>query len=540
MSDSTSNTSVNNKPYPTHFDVVVIGTGFSGLLCAAYLKEADITDIRIFEMTSSVGGVWSNGGVGSYPGAACDIQAYTYLPFLDRTGFIPSKKYVSQAEISNYAEMLTDYIGVRDKIRFSRKVTKLCYIGDSSGDVEKAWEITTENTHSGEPTEVVTCAHVVTANGPLSSPRLPEIPGMEKFKGESFHTARWNKSASLKGKKVGVVGTGASAAQVITAIVDDVESLHVFQRTPTWCVRRNDEPTPPEMIEQFKAGGYSESLRRVDWQGEDPVEPDAAAVFSFDTLHNEVENKAICDRIAARLRSEVNDKAIADKLTPDYPFFCKRALFIDDYYTTFNKPHVTLVDDNGGVVAVNESGLEIARGETFDLDVIIYATGFDSNFIPFLIEGKNGISLADKFGANEENNFQMVRPHSLWGIHVDEMPNLYMMIGPQSLNPVTNVTLLCEAQSKYIAGLLKQMKADKQHQVEPAKEAVAAWTDLCEASSEGKVWLRCNNWYMKTTKTDEAKGRQRSSGMWMGNYTDYLTHVLGEAGGPREKLLRFS
>lgn len=545
MSDSTSNTSVNhtsvnNKPYPTHFDVVVIGTGFSGLLCAAYLKEADITNIRIFEMTPSVGGVWSNGGVGSYPGAACDIQAYTYLPFLDRTGFIPSKKYVSQAEISNYAEMLTDYIGVRDKIRFSRKVTKLCYIGDSSGDVEKAWEITTENTHSGEPTEVVTCAHVVTANGPLSSPRLPEIPGMEKFKGESFHTARWNKSASLKGKKVGVVGTGASAAQVITAIVDDVESLHVFQRTPTWCVRRNDEPTPPEMIEQFKAGGYSESLRRVDWQGEDPVESDAAAVFSFDTLHNEVENKAICDRIAARLRSEVNDKAIADKLTPDYPFFCKRALFIDDYYTTFNKPHVTLVDDNGGVVAVNETGLEIARGETFDLDVIIYATGFDSNFIPFPIEGKNGVSLADKFGANEKNNFQMVRPHSLWGIHVDEMPNFYMMIGPQSLNPVTNVTLLCEAQSKYIAGLLKKMKVDKQYQVEPAREAVAAWTDLCEASSEGKVWLRCNNWYMKSTKTDEAKGRQQSSAMWMGNYTDYLTHVLGEAGGPREKLLRFS
>jgi len=545
MSDSTSNTSVNhtsvnNKPYPTHFDVVVIGTGFSGLLCAAYLKEADITNIRIFEMTPSVGGVWSNGGVGSYPGAACDIQAYTYLPFLDRTGFIPSKKYVSQAEISNYAEMLTDYIGVRDKIRFSRKVTKLCYIGDSSGDVEKAWEITTENTHSGEPTEVVTCAHVVTANGPLSSPRLPEIPGMEKFKGESFHTARWNKSASLKGKKVGVVGTGASAAQVITAIVDDVESLHVFQRTPTWCVRRNDEPTPPEMIEQFKAGGYSESLRRVDWQGEDPVESDAAAVFSFDTLHNEVENKAICDRIAARLRSEVNDKAIADKLTPDYPFFCKRALFIDDYYTTFNKPHVTLVDDNGGVVAVSETGLEIARGETFDLDVIIYATGFDSNFIPFPIEGKNGVSLADKFGANEKNNFQMVRPHSLWGIHVDEMPNFYMMIGPQSLNPVTNVTLLCEAQSKYIAGLLKKMKVDKQYQVEPAREAVAAWTDLCEASSEGKVWLRCNNWYMKSTKTDEAKGRQQSSAMWMGNYTDYLTHVLGEAGGPREKLLRFS
>ena len=550
MSDSTSSTpssgtsissgSIDHKSDPTHFDVVVVGTGFSGLLCAAFLQEADITDICIFEMTPSVGGVWSNGGVGAYPGAACDVPAYTYLPFLDRTGFIPSKKYVSQSEISSYAEMLTDYIGVRDKIHFSRKVTKLSYIGDSSGDVAKVWQITTENTATGELADIVTCAHVVTANGPLSSPRLPEIPGMDKFKGESFHTARWDKSASLKGKKVGVIGTGASAAQVITAIVDDVESLHVFQRTATWCLPRNDEPTPPEMIEQFKAGGYSESLRRVDWKGEEPVDPDAAVAFSFDSLHDEVQNKAICDMIEVGLRSAVKDQEIADKLTPDYPFFCKRALFIDDYYTTFNKPHVTLIDDNGGVVAVNETGLEIARGETFDLDVIIYATGFDSNFIPFLIEGKNGISLADKFGANADNNYQMVRPHSLWGIHVDEMPNFYMMIGPQSLNPVTNVTLLCEEQSKYIAALVKQMKADKKSQVEPTKQAVEAWTDLCEASSAGKVWLRCNNWYMKSTKTDAAKGRERSSGMWMGNYADYLKHVLGNEGGPKEKLLQFS
>tara|TARA_R110002073_G_scaffold47089_10_gene128057 strand:+ start:1611 stop:3188 length:1578 start_codon:yes stop_codon:yes gene_type:complete len=521
----------------THFDVVIVGTGFSGLLCGAYLKEAGTTNIRIFEMTPSVGGVWSNGGVGAYPGAACDVPAYTYLPFLDRTGFIPSKKYVSQTEISNYAEMLTDFIGIRDTIRFSRKVTRLRFIGDSSGDPNQLWEVTTEDATTGKIADVVTCNHVVTANGPLSSPRLPEIPGMDSFKGESFHTARWDKKASLKGKRVGVIGTGASAAQVITAIVDDVESLHVFQRTPTWCLPRDDEPTPPEMIEQFKAGGYSESLRKVDWRDE-PAELEAVA-FSFDDLHDVDKNKAICDMIEARLRSEVDDPKIADLLTPDYPFFCKRALFIDDYYTTFNKPNVTLVNDNGGVVGINETGLEIARGETFDLDVIIYATGFDSNFIPFTIEGRNGVSLADKFGANEANNYQMIRPHSLWGMHVDDMPNFYMMIGPQSLNPVTNVTLLCEEQSKYIADLVTEMKEKGQHQVEPTREAVESWTALCESSSEGKVWLRCNNWYMKTTKTDAAKGRDRSSGMWMGNYIDYLKHVLGGAGGSREALLRF-
>jgi len=516
-----------------HFDVVIVGSGFSGLLCASYLTEAGIDSVRVFEMTPSVGGVWSNGGVGAYPGAACDVPAYTYLPFLDRTGFIPSKKYVSQPEISGYAELLVDHTGIRDKIRFSRKVVDMTYIGDQ----QKVWQVTTIDTATGAPTEIVTCTHIVTANGPLSSPRLPEIPGMADFKGESFHTAKWDQSAVLKGKRVGVVGTGASAAQVITSIADEVESLTVFQRTATWCLLRDDEPTPPELAEKFRAGGYGETLRYVDWKGELPP---AEVAFSFEDLHDETKNAAICAQITARLNSEVDDPEIAKLLTPDYPFFCKRALFIDDYYSTFNKPNVTLVNDNGGVVGVNETGLQIASGDTFDLDVIIYATGFDSNFIPFRIAGRNGTTLADKFGANEANNFQMTTPHSLWGVHVDEMPNLYMMIGPQSLNPVTNVTLLCEQQSQYITDLIKKMQAAGHTEVEPTTQAVGAWTDLCNSTSEGKVWLRCNNWYMKTTKTDAKAGREVSAGMWMASYADYLQHVLGEKGGSQDELLQFS
>ncbi len=227
-------------------------------------------------------------------------------------------------------------------------------------------------------------------------------------------------------------------------------------------------------------------------------------------------------------------------MTPDYPFFCKRALFIDDYYTTFNKPQVTLVDDPGGVVGVDESGITIERGDHFELDVIIYATGFDNGLIPFPIHGRNGVSLADKFGANEKNNFQMTRPHSLWGIHVDEMPNLHMMIGPQSLNPVTNVTLLCEQQAKYITDLVVKMRDAGHTEVEPSKQAVEAWTGLCADSAEGKVWLRCNNWYLKTTKTDAAAGRERSTGMWMESYDEYLHHVLGGKGGTQEELMQFS
>lgn len=518
--------------YP-HHKVVVVGAGFSGLLCTSYLKEVGIEDVCLFEKNTSVGGVWSYGGVGAYPGAACDVPAYTYLPFLDRTGFIPSKKYVSQQEIASYAELLTDHCGIRDKLHFDRKVVELRCINDG----ERIWQVTTEDAHTGEPAEVVTCQHVVTANGPLSSPRLPEVAGMADFRGESFHTAQWDASADLKGKRVGVIGTGASAAQVITAICDDVEQLTVFQRTPTWCLPRDDEPTPPEMIEKFKAGGYSEELRYVDWKGELPP---AEVAFTFDDLHDEQRNAAICEGIATRIKQDVKDPELVEKLTPDYPFFCKRALFIDDYYTTYNKPNVTLVDDPGGVVRITESGVQIARGDTFDVDVIIYATGFDSNFIPFPIVGRNGVTLGDKFGANEANKFQMTRPHSLWGLHVDEMPNFYMMIGPQSLNPVTNVTLLCEEQSKYISALVARMTADGTTTVEPTQDAVERWTSLCEASSEGKVWLRCNNWYMKSTKSDAAAGRELSAGMWMASYADYLKHVLGNEGGKPEELLNFA
>jgi cation diffusion facilitator CzcD-associated flavoprotein CzcO len=519
---------------PTNpYDVVIIGTGFSGLLCSIYLREAGIENFCILEKNYCVGGVWSHGGVGSYPGAACDVPAYTYLPFLDRTGFIPSKKYVSQTEISEYAEMLTDHGGVRDKIHFSRQVIRVEYLGDHPA----TWQVTAVDPDINEVIEVITCQHVVAANGPLSTPRMPEFPGLENFRGESFHTAQWDRRASLKGKRVGVVGTGASAAQVITTIVDDVEELTVFQRTPTWALPREDEPTPPEITEKFKAGGYGEELRQVDWKGELPPDPDA--LFTFEDLHDVDKNAHICKAIEAGIKQQVKDPELAKKLTPDYPFFCKRVLFIDDYYTTFNKSHVTLVADPGGVVEVTETGVTMASGDHYDVDVLIYATGFDSNFIPFDIQGVGGITLAEKFGANESNRFQMVRPHSLWGIHVSDMPNFYMMIGPQSLNPVTNVTLLCEEQAKYIADLVSDMSRANQTEVQPKPEAVEDWTALCEDSSDGKVWLRCNNWYMKTTKTDTAKGREKSSGMWMDTYAEYLQHVLGEKGGARTDLLAF-
>jgi len=512
-------------------DVVIIGSGFSGLTCGHFLKEEGIDNFHILEKNKSLGGVWSHGGVGSYPGAACDVQSYTYLPFLDETGFIPSKRYVSQTEIADYAELLADHFDLRKHIKFQQKVTALEYV-----DFGK-WKVEILNLDDHSTSEVFT-KHIVCANGPLSSPRMPEFGGMEKFKGESFHTAEWDKNADLKGKKVGIVGTGASAAQVITTIADEVESLTVFQRTATWAIEREDQPTPPDIIEAFKAGGYSSKLRYVDWKGEYP--PDPNLPFTFEQLHDEQWNSAVCDLLSERIKNDVDDPELAKQLTPDYPFFCKRVLIIDDYFTTFNKENVHLVHDPGGVVAVNETGLEMSSGDLHELEVIIYATGFDAGLIPFSVTGKDGVTLAEKFGASVENNYQMIEPKTLWGLHVNDMPNFFMMIGPQSLNPVTNVTLICEEQGKYISKLIASMKKNEKAEVEPTLEAVKDWTNRCNESSNGKIWLQCNNWYMKGTKDDVNAGREKSKAMWMESYESYLQFLLGEKGGSQKELLEFS
>ena len=513
------------------YEVVIIGSGFSGLTCAHYLREEGIENICILEKNKSLGGVWSHGGVGSYPGAACDVQSYTYLPFLDETGFIPSKRYVSQTEIADYAELLVDHFDIRKHINFLQKVVGVEYV-----DFGK-WKVEILDLENDAKAEVL-ANHIVCANGPLSSPRMPEFGGMEKFKGESFHTAEWDQNANLKGKKVGIVGTGASAAQVITSIADEVDSLTVFQRTATWAIEREDQPTPPDIVDAFKAGGYSSKLRHVDWKGENP--PDPNLPFTFEQLHDKDWNSSVCELLSERIKNDVKDQELAKLLTPDYPFFCKRVLIIDDYFTTFNKENVHLVNDPGGVVAVNEVGLEMSSGDLYELEVIIYATGFDAGLIPFNVVGKNGVTLADKFGASSENNYQMIEPKTLWGLHVNDMPNFYMMVGPQSLNPVTNVTLLCEEQGKYIAKLVSSMKLNNKDEVEPLEEAVKNWTDKCNVSSNGKIWLQCNNWYMKGTKDDQSAGRSRSKAMWMESHESYLNHLLGGADGYQDDLLKFS
>ena len=195
---------------------------------------------------------------------------------------------------------------------------------------------------------------------------------------------------------------------MITSIADEVETLTVFQRSATWALLSTMNQRP-EIVDAFKKGGYSEAFV-LSIGKTAPAE--SRSPFTFDTLHDEEANAKLCGVIAKRIKADVNDPDLAQVLTPDYPFFCKRVLFIDDYYTTFNKPNVTLINDSQGVVGVTETGVQMASGDSHDVDVLIYATGFDSNHIPFPVIGRDGVTLADQYGANEANNWQMTRPQS--------------------------------------------------------------------------------------------------------------------------------
>jgi cation diffusion facilitator CzcD-associated flavoprotein CzcO len=489
-------------------EVAIVGAGFSGMLCAVSLLDRGVPleDIMFFEAGDEPGGVWRKGGVGNYPGAACDVQAYEYLPLLQRVGYVPSRKYVGQNEIATYSNQLAKRFGLLPRIRFGTKVTGLRFVDGNS----PLWEISA--TRASEQ-NVHRARHVIVACGPLSAPQLPHIDGLGSFRGPSFHTAAWDHSATVKGKRVGVVGTGASAAQVVTAICDEVEHLTVFQRSPVWCLPRNDQPTPDSIKDSFAQEGYQDKLRssasnRID-------------AFAT-TLHDPVENAKLQNDVREIIaRSLPNDEELQRRLTPEYPFWCKRVLFIDDYYSTFAKKNVSLVADAGGVVRETDRGLLVASGDEFELDVIIYATGFNPLTVEFPVAGRGGKMLREHWGQSLE------RPSTLFGIHTRGFPNLYFMCGPQAFNPVTNVTVLAEDQARYVADLVVHMRSRGLGVCEPTAAAETAWVARSEGTVAGKVWTRCSNWYMKTSINGEA-----FYGTWMSTHGHYLKSGIRHDNAP--------
>ena len=365
-------------------DIVVIGAGFAALLLWYKLREAGFGDVRFCEKGGDVGGTWY---WNRYPGIACDVEAYSYLPLLEEMGYFPTMKFASGFEILEYCQSMAQRFGFYDHCLFHTTVEQTTW-----DEATQRWTVVTDRG------DRMRARFVVLANGILTTPKLARIEGMETFKGKSFHTSRWDYTVDLEGKRVGIIGTGATAVQVIPEIAKVVKHLTVFQRTPSTIDVRDQRATTPQEIEAWsKEPGWARARRdrlamissgRTALQGNDDflsgkvsdfkerkqyeraLTPQEMIAKQLDT------NFRIMEQIRARVDAIVKDPKTAAALKPYYPYGCKRPTFHDEFLPTFNLPHVTLVDTAPlGVSRINERGV-VHDGTEYPLDVLIYATGF--------------------------------------------------------------------------------------------------------------------------------------------------------------------
>ncbi len=471
LDDVYSTDPVEREPLTDECEILVVGAGFAGLLLWYKLRQAGFTDVRFCEKGGDVGGTWY---WNRYPGIACDVESYSYLPLLEEMEYFPTMKFASGFEILEYCQAMADKFGFYDHCLFHTTVERTTWDEDAS-----RWTVTTDRG------DAMRARYVILANGILTSPKLARIDGMESFQGDSFHTSRWRYDVDLEGKTVGIIGTGATAVQAIPELAKVVGDLYVFQRTPSSIDVRDQRETTPEEIDQWRQEpGWARSRRkrfsrisagRTAIQGNDDYLSGKVADFKERKTHDKklspeefVErqldsNFRIMEQIRARVEEIVEDPVTAEALKPYYPYGCKRPTFHDEYLPTFNLPHVHLVDTAPrGVQQINERGV-VHEGTEYPLDVLIYATGFSwmatSTFN--IVEGRGGRTLGDKWQEEGTKTFL--------GIHSNGFPNLFIVTGPQGGGGSFNFTDAIDSHGDYITWMLTTMR-DQGHAVVDVEE----------------------------------------------------------------------
>jgi len=510
-------------PLTDEVEVVVIGGGFGGLLAAARLREAGVEDIRVIEKGGDFGGTWY---WNRYPGAACDIESYIYLPLLEELGYVPVEKYSRAREILAHSRAIGEKFDLYRNACFQTEVTEMRW--DESA---ARWII---HTNRGD---AMKARFVCMANGPLHRPKLPGIPGVETFKGHSFHTSRWDYGYTggnaegwldgLKDKVVGIIGTGATAVQCVPHLGASAKQLYVFQRTPSSIDVRANRPTDPEWAQKLSPGWQQKRMDNFNilvsggFQEEDLVSDGWTDIirnllFLSRTMQQDgtppedatnivqLADFKKMEQIRARVDSIIRDRATADALKPWYNQFCKRPCFHDEYLDTFNRPNVTLVDTKGkGVERITEKGI-VVEGKEYAIDCLIYATGFEvgtsyTRRAGYELYGRGGLSLSTKW---EEGIA------SLHGMHVNGFPNCFIMMNSQS-GFTANFPHMLNEQSKHIAYIVKECMARQAKTVEVSAEAEAQWVEkiISLAVLRQKFFEECTPGYYN----NEGKPNERAT-----------------------------
>ncbi len=479
-------------------EILVIGAGFAALLLWHKLRAAGFKDVRFCEKGGDVGGTWY---WNRYPGIACDVEAYSYLPLLEEMGYIPTMKFASGFEILEYCQAMAQRFGFYDHCLFHTTVEKTSWDESSA-----SWTVATDRGDS------MRARYVVLANGILTTPKLARIEGMETFKGQSFHTSRWDYKVELEGKRVGIIGTGATAVQAIPELAKIVKQLVVFQRTPSTIDVRDQRATTSEEIDAWsKQPGWALARRdrlaqissgRTALQGNDDYLSGKVADFKQRKQHDRAltpqemiqkqldTNFRIMEQIRARVDAIVKDPKTAAALKPYYPYGCKRPTFHDEFLPSFNLPQVTLVDTAPlGVARINEQGV-VHAGQTYPLDVLVYATGFQwmatSTFN--MISGRGGVTLREKWRTEGVKTFL--------GLHSEGFPNLFIMSGPQGGGGQFNFTLGLESHTDYVVWMLKTMRDRGARLVDIRKQPEVDYAAHCaEVDLMSRALRDCLSYY---------------------------------------------
>ena len=479
-------------------DILVVGAGFAGLLLWHKLRAAGFEDVRFCEKGGDVGGTWY---WNRYPGIACDVEAYSYLPLLEEMGYVPTMKFASGFEILEYCQKMAEQFGFYDRCLFHTTVEATQW-----DEASARWTVRTDRN------DEMRARFVVLANGILTTPKLARIQGMETFKGDAFHTSRWDYQVDLKGRTVGIIGTGATAVQAIPELAKTVGELFVFQRTPSSVDVRDQRATTEAEAETWAAEpGWARARRarfskisagRTALQANDDYLAGRVDDFkerkqherqlSMEELieHQLESNFRIMEQIRARVDAIVKDPATAQALKPYYPYGCKRPTFHDEYLPTFNLPNVHLVDTAPtGVTRINERGV-VHDGKEYPLDVLIYATGFQwmatSTFN--MITGRDGRTLQQKWASEGTKTFL--------GLHSKGFPNLFIVSGPQGGGGSFNFTDAIDAHADYVVWMLDTMRERGARTVDITRESETAYAEHCRQADTATAPLRdCLSYY---------------------------------------------
>lgn len=524
LDDPYASETIEREPLHDEVEVLIVGGGFGGLLAGARLREAGVESLRIVDAAADFGGTWY---WNRYPGIACDVESYTYLPLVEEVGYMPKEKYATGGEILAYGQAVARKYDLYRDVCFQTRVEELRW-----DEAAARWVASTDRG------DRMRARYLCLATGPLNRPKLPGIPGIESFAGHSFHASRWDYAytggdsegglTGLLGKRVGIIGTGATSVQIVPRVGEWAKHLYVFQRTPSSVDVKHNPPTDPLWARSLEPGWHRHRMENFNNlvsgipQDEDLVNDGWTALvrnilvnvregrskdFSRQGLMRaaEIADFQRMEEIRARVDAVVEDPETAEALKPYYRQLCKRPCIHNEYLATFNRPNVTLVDTKGkGVERITPKGV-VAAGEEHEVDCLIYASGFEvgtdySRRAGFQIYGRGGGKLADKWAGG-------VR--TLHGMHVHGFPNCYLMSHPQA-GFTASYTHLLDEQARHLAYVIETGIRCKARTIEATAEGEARWVETCisKAGRAREFLESCtpgyyNNEGMPSERTDQ-------------------------------------